>query len=921
MATITARAPTQAEKDLFKKIDSSKLPQSTVIITPEGVRSTTSGYVSGGSSSVGGTTKKKKKTVVSTSTPGITVVTGQAKEDIMSKLRLEAIRRAEIQRAQQQAQTELRRIEQERQRLLQTGGTYSSQRVGDSVIQRTRKNGNIIEKNVNLRTGEIQLREYKDGQMVGGVDRQGIVGKGETISIGEKKEEKTKGEIRPAERTKRGMVSESVGLGKLSSSINNYRDLLRTKALRKKITPGEEALLLASGFTAGLVDTFSGVLDLPQSLFYLASNPKEILNIPANLRSAGANFGYILQTSTGEGLAYVGGSIVGIKGTNSAFNFLKKAGNFTLNKLNPKFLGNVKAGQTINVKVTPTKTVKVKVVSQMPKQKLVEQINQAGKRVNAISSQADDFFNFLKKNRAVRKPIPGEVKFKPVTKKLLAKFDSGKITRKELYQLDAMLRIEGTKGLLERSFFADPTGKIRPSRLGITTEKSSLMDYLSGDVTFKRARPQLFLFDDIKIQNFPKNLKQIATKIKAGKVLTKAEANKLLQWQLKQTGKFKPLGFVSGESEITLAPGEILRKVKKVGVVNIQGKNVPIWKVEVFKPAGTTKTLLTKAQKGILTNAERIKLKTLLKKQTGINYGSSYIPGAKYINIKFIGYNTLGRLATSFSRRGVSSSRVINIKSSLPRRTVSRTSVRRPVSRTSVRRHVSRTSPRKPVSRTSPRSPVSRTSPRRTVSRTSPRSPVSRTSPRSPVSRTSPRRTVSRTSPRSPVSRTKLKESVPRLKLSSDFKRESLQKAVPTYYVKIKRKGKIVNLTPRPLTLQDARDFLAYKVDNTLSRSAWFEPLGKRKNVVRVPKEIRGYYNKVSRKLRPYKIRVGKKVGIRMGYIEKNKYIRDTSGEKRGLQVSRYNSKKRKITPEQRKILLNRLKKARAVRMRNLKRK
>ena len=38
------------------------------------------------------------------------------------------------------------------------------------------------------------------------------------------------------------------------------------------------------------------------------------------------------------------------------------------------------------------------------------------------------------------------------------------------------------------------------------------MDYLSGDVTFKRARPQLFLFDDIKIQNFPKNLKQIATK-------------------------------------------------------------------------------------------------------------------------------------------------------------------------------------------------------------------------------------------------------------------------------------------------------------------------------------------------------------------------------------------------------------------------
>ena len=121
-------------------------------------KKTISGYVSGGASSVGGTTK----------TPGITVVTGKAKEDIMNKLRLEAIKRAEIQRAQQQAQAERQRIEQERQRLLQTGGTYSSQRVGDSVIQKTRKNGKTIEKTVNLRTGEIQLREYKDGQMIGG---------------------------------------------------------------------------------------------------------------------------------------------------------------------------------------------------------------------------------------------------------------------------------------------------------------------------------------------------------------------------------------------------------------------------------------------------------------------------------------------------------------------------------------------------------------------------------------------------------------------------------------------------------------------------------------------------------------------------------------------------------------------------------
>ena len=457
MAAITAREPTQAEKDLFKKIDSSKLPQSTTIVTPKGVQSTTSGYVSGGASSVGGTTKKKKKTTSgyvsggassvggTTKTPGITVVTGKAKEDIMNKLRLEAIKRAEIQRAQQQAQAELRRIEQERQRLLQTGGTYSSQRVGNTVIERTRMGDSIIQKYVDLRTGRVVLREYKDGRIIGGVDYGGLVGKpipvgtklsdlseedkSKVLSVG-KTFTKTQAVFGPAERTKRGVISEAVGLGKLSSVINNYRDKLRTQKLRKKISPVEESLLLASGFTAGLVDTYVGLLDLPQTFFYLASNPAEIKNIPQSIRTAGENFGYILQTSPGEGLAYIGGSLVGIKTTNYALKSLKKAGNFTLNKLNKKFLGNVKSGQIIKVKVSPTETVNVKVVDKMPKQKLVDQIDLAGKRVNAISSQADDLFNFLKKNKIIRKPIPGEARFKPITKKLLKKFDAGKITKK-----------------------------------------------------------------------------------------------------------------------------------------------------------------------------------------------------------------------------------------------------------------------------------------------------------------------------------------------------------------------------------------------------------------------------------------------------------------------------------------------------------
>lgn len=134
-------------------------------------------------------------------------------------------------------------------------------------------------------------------------------------------------------------------------------------------------------------------------------------------------------------------------------------------------------------------------------------------------------------------------------------------------------------------------------------------------------------------------------------------------------------------------------------------------------------------------------------------------------------------------------------------------------------------------------------------------------------------------------------------------------------------------LYPKPLTLKDARDYATYSIDNRLSKTAFFVPLGKAKKVVSPPKSIQGYYSSNSRKFRPYKIRFGKKKALVNGYIEKRKYFQDTRGER--LQARRLramSSKKpvrrtaRKVTPSQRKVLLQRLKKARAVRMRNLRR-
>jgi len=98
---------------------------------------------------------------------------------------------------------------------------------------------------------------------------------------------------------------------------------------------------------------------------------------------------------------------------------------------------------------------------------------------------------------------------------------------------------------------------------------------------------------------------------------------------------------------------------------------------------------------------------------------------------------------------------------------------------------------------------------------------------------------------------------------------------------------------------------LAYRLDNRLSRSGWFEPLGKSRKVVSPPKPIQGYFSRNKRKLRPFKIRVGKARAIRNGYIEKRRYALDRPGEKRQIRRTR------KLTPNQRKVMLKNLKKAR----------
>ena len=418
--------------------------------------------------------------------------------------------------------------------------------------------------------------------------------------------------------------------------------------------------------------------------------------------------------------------------------------------------------------------------------------------------------------------------------------------------MDLAIRKQGAKGLLERSFFVDPTGKIRPSRLGVLPEQSkgSILDFLTEDITFKRAKPQLLLFEDFRVQAFPRALKDVAAKLKRGQTLTKKEADLLLEFQLRKSGKFKPLGFVSGESEFTLAPGEILKKVKTVGVTIVKGKKVPIVKTEVFKPQGQTKILIEKFKKNKLTKSEIKKLDKLLQKKTGFKYDlSSKVTSKKFVDIKRIGASSL----PSILKRS-----------------------RKPISRKTLR---SRLSPRKPISRKGrsvPRSPAKRppgSPPRSPPPRRPPRSPPPKGPPRSPPGRPPPGRP-----PGTPG---------PPFKKLSRVRKIKKRKTVTGYVVLEKRVRKFVKLKGAPLSKNAARDRLAYRIDNKISRTAKIVPVQNVKKLGKLPANQKGHFKKIRKNLRDFRVIKGKKFKLKNTYIErKGSPLINTKGEKRQLAIN-----------------------------------
>ena len=555
----------------------------------------------------------------------------------------------------------------------------------------------------------------------------------------------------------------------------------------------------------------------------------------------------------------------------------------------------------------------LKVVNKVPKQQIIKQIELAGKNTNAVSSQSDNLFSLFRSKKVIRKPIPNEASFTKPLRLLLKKFDKGTIKPSEISKLDKMIKKEGAKGLIERSTFFSPGNEIRPSRFGFNKDKSNLGDYL----TFRKPKPQI-LIGKFKVQNFPKDFKLILKKLKNKESLTSSENNRLLNFQLKKSGRLKPLGFITREKEITVAPTEILKKVQKRGVTLINGKKVPIYEVSIYKPVGKIKFLLKKLEKGKATKSEIKFLDKKLSKKTGFKYSFSDNPSeSRYIgpynliekSQKLLEYSPSGKVSRiKYGSKYSPSGKVSRIKYGSkysPSGKVSRIKYgsKYPSSAKFYKKKRFVLNSKKRLNPSSSRFlKVSRgkkflyKKPLSILSKTSSPIKTSKYSSSkysySPSSKYSPSKYSS--SPPSKYSYSPYKRILPRipprplLHLRSNPSISKNKILFPRAYNVYGKSGKrFIRLNKIPLSPKDAIAKGRYVIDNTVSASFKLKPVGKVNKLGKIPKHELSYSRRVKSKFRDYKIKRGKRRASEI-IIEKRGYRIDTRGEKRGLTIAKY---------------------------------
>lgn len=459
----------------------------------------------------------------------------------------------------------------------------------------------------------------------------------------------------------------------------------------------------------------------------------------------------------------------------------------------------------------------------------------SGKKVSLRGADIRGGFGFSKKEQA----------------KLIGK--SGPIATA---QIDLLLKgiLKPSQLKLKRWLFASPfdlktkKAQIRTSRLGVdNVEEANLLELLSGDVSFRSGKPQIFIFPKEKIY--------------------KAKGQ-LIKGKVKKT----PKGFVvpsfSSELEVVLGKGFAVKRGKKLATTLISGRKVDIIELKkiripkkVSKEIHAINNLNKKFKKKISPKNKKLLIKridrrekllnTKLKKLTGFNY-------YKASRVKKLKTFPLKRKAASLSTSIIK-------KISSKRRTIES----RKLKVTSLRGKGTR--------------------PRRgsRPGRGTRGSPGTRAGTGSRAGRVT--RGGTGTGPRPGTSPRAAKKGTPGIIL---FKRKKKIRKTKTkgigYIIVEKRRGKFVKLKGKPLSYLDSKDRMARRLDHKISRTAKIISVGKVKKLGKIRKQERGYYNKYKRNLREYKIVRGKRIPTPNTFIEKKgRGVISTRGEKEQLRLNR----------------------------------
>lgn len=423
-------------------------------------------------------------------------------------------------------------------------------------------------------------------------------------------------------------------LQRWQNQLSQTRSNILSDRTRGQSTRTQSAQLWGLGIASSVLGNIQFVKDI------VTTNPKTTVS---NLWTGAKTF--TKRAVSGEGFPevsamimnepeYVGGYAVGEyitgKGLTSATDFLSNKASLFFTKIDPRYVSVSDDGKILKYGTNwIDDTTEIKLLSSADDitTPLAVQTRLAGTTQDVVSAQRN-LFGFFDDSRLVSKPLPNMEKLSETTKKLLKQFDEGTLPYNKLDDLNArIIKETGGKGLLERSFFADPLGRVRTSRLfPQDTRKASLFDIYSGDFTLTKNKPQVLVFKGVVIEDLPYYLSDIKQKLLNKIALTTDEASRLRTWQLQRSGQFKPIGFLTPEPETTLATGELIYKSSTPAVTIIDGKRVKIIEATVGSSTSQIDQLIARRNTVGLTVEETNKLNRLLEKQTGLSYAPSSSP-------------------------------------------------------------------------------------------------------------------------------------------------------------------------------------------------------------------------------------------------------------------------------------------------------